>query len=281
LVLDCSHRDSVINRLDSDVRAVVVPNRVVGLRVPANDAALQVMQLCAGPILLTSANLSGQVEAQTGKEAMEMIGDQIDLVLDDGPCRIGQASTVVQVTGGDYQILREGVVDRATLDSLTGFLALVVCTGNTCRSPMGEALLRKQIAKTLECSIEELDARGVTIVSAGIAAMPGAPAAGQAIQVMQEMGLRIDDHQSQPVTGRLAQFADVIFTMTAGHRQALISQWPSLEARTFTVNIDGGDIADPIGSPIEVYRQCAHHIDDQMAKWVSKMDRSLFRKKLS
>jgi protein-tyrosine phosphatase len=272
LVVDCCHRDSVINRLDKIVKDCTAPNKQVGLRVPANEATLQIMQLCAGPILLTSANLHGQPEATSGRQALERIGDRIDLVLDDGPCRIGQPSTVVRVKGDQYEVLREGVVDKATLDSLTGFVALVVCTGNTCRSPMGEALLRKQIAQAVGCSIEELTNRGITVLSAGIAAMPGAPAATQAIQVMQEMGLQIDEHQSQPVTARLAQYADVIFTMTAGHREALISQWPALESRTFTVNINGTDIPDPIGSPIEVYRQCAGNIDQQMAQRVAQLN---------
>jgi protein-tyrosine phosphatase len=272
LVLDCCHRDSVINRLHPIVREATVPQKTVGLRVPANNKTLQIMQLCAGPILLTSANLSGKGEAKSGQEVMQMVGDKIDLVLDDGPCRIGQASTVVHVSGECYKVLREGVVDQSTLDSLSGFLALVVCTGNTCRSPMGEALLRKQIAQKLGCSPAELESRRISVQSAGIAAMPGAPAADQAVEVMQEMGLQIGDHQSQPVTPRLAQYADVILTMTEAHRQALISQWPSLESRTFTISADGSDISDPIGSPIEVYRQCAQQIDQQMAQWAAKLD---------
>lgn len=272
LVLDCCHRDSVINRLDPIVREATVPKNLLGLRVPANEKTMQIMQLCAGPILLTSANLSGQGEAKTGPDVMKMVGDRIDLVLDDGPCRIGQASTVIHVSGESYKVLREGVVDKATLDNLSGFMALVVCTGNTCRSPMGEALLRKQIANKLGCSASELQQQGINVVSAGLAAMPGAPAADQAVEVMQEMGLKICDHQSQPVTPRLAQYADVILTMTESHRQALISQWPTLESRTFTISVDGKDISDPIGSPIEVYRQCAQQIDQQMAQWAAKLD---------
>jgi tRNA threonylcarbamoyl adenosine modification protein (Sua5/YciO/YrdC/YwlC family) len=279
LVLDCCHRDSVINRLHSIVRQATVPDQTVGLRVPANDKTLQIMQLCAGPILLTSANFSGQGEAKTGVEVMQRVGDKVDLVLDDGPCRIGQASTVVQVTADGYNILREGVVDKATLDNLSGFLALVVCTGNTCRSPMGEALLRKQIAHQLGCAPLELEGMGIHVLSAGISAMPGAPAAEQAILVMEEMGMQITDHQSQPVTHRLAQYADVILTMTESHRQAVISQWPAVESRTFTISMDGNDISDPIGSPIEVYRQCAQQIEEQMARWVSKLDLSQYKGK--
>ena len=137
---------------------------------------------------------------------------------------------------------------------------------------MGEALLQQQIAKKLGCSIEELRERGVTVMSAGIAATPGAPAAQQAESVMKEMGLEISNHASQPITGRLAQFADVILTMTNGHREALVSHWPMLATRVHTVRRDGADVSDPIGAPIDVYRNCAQQIDENLAQWVDEFD---------
>ena len=129
---------------------------------------------------------------------------------------------------------------------------------------MGEGLLRKRLADRLGCSIESLTEKGVAVLSAGIAAMPGSPAAAQAIQVMSQMGIDIADHASQPITGRLAQFADIILTMTNGHRQALISHWPTLETRTKTVRRDGADVSDPIGSPVEIYQSTAKQIDENL-----------------
>jgi protein-tyrosine-phosphatase len=173
-------------------------------------------------------------------------------------------------------VLRTGLVDEATIEKLTHFIALVVCTGNTCRSPMGEGLLAQRIADRLGSSIASLENKGVTVMSAGIAAMPGAPAADPAIDVMKQFEIDISDHQSQPITGRLAKFADVILTMTNGHRQALISHWPMLETRTKTIRRDGGDIGDPIGRPIAIYRSTAEQIDQQLAEWVHEFDLSRF-----
>lgn len=276
LVLDANHPDSVINRLDDSVKKATVPNGTVGLRVPAHEATLQMMRLCAGPIVLTSANLSDQPAATDAEQVREAMGETVDLIIDDGPSKFGEASTVVQITESELTVLREGIVDEPTIRKLTNFIALVVCTGNTCRSPMGEGLLQKRMADRLGCSIESLGEKGVAVLSAGIAAMPGSPAAAQAIEVMSKMGIDIATHLSQPITGRLAQFADIILTMTNGHRQALISHWPTLETRTKTLRRDGADVSDPIGSPVEVYQSTANQIDENLIEWVKEFDLSQF-----
>lgn len=276
LVLDTDHPDSVIHRLEPSVREATIPEGTVGLRVPDHELTLQIMRLCAGPIVLTSANLSGDSPAIDGVEVRDKVGEHIDLILDDGPAKFGQASSVVRIKDNDFDVLRTGLVDEATIEKLTHFIALVVCTGNTCRSPMGEGLLAQRIADRLGVSMASLEGQGVTVMSAGIAAMPGSPAADQAIEVMRQVGVDISHHQSQPITGRLAKFADVILTMTNGHRQALISHWPMLETRTKTIRRDGGDIGDPIGRPIAIYRATAEQIDQQLSEWVPEFDLSRF-----
>lgn len=276
LVLDTDHPDSVIHRLEPSVREATIPEGTVGLRVPDHELTLQIMRLCAGPIVLTSANLSGDSPAIDGVEVRDKVGEHIDLILDDGPAKFGQASSVVRIKDNEIDVLRTGLVDEATIEKLTHFIALVVCTGNTCRSPMGEGLLAQRIADRLGVSMASLEGQGVTVMSAGIAAMPGSPAADQAIEVMRQVGVDISHHQSQPITGRLAKFADVILTMTNGHRQALISHWPMLETRTKTVRRDGGDIGDPIGRPIAIYRATAEQIDQQLSEWVPEFDLSRF-----
>jgi len=106
-------------------------------------------------------------EAVDAREIVNTFDDELDLVVDDGPCRFGQPSSVVRVSHGRYELLRAGVVPERTLRRLSSLLVLFVCTGNTCRSPMAEMLCRGMLAQRLKCGIDELEDHGVLVVSAG------------------------------------------------------------------------------------------------------------------
>lgn len=279
LVLRHDHPDSVVHRLPAEVLQTTIPSGTIGLRVPAHETTLQVLRLLAGPIVLTSANLTDQTDCVDGAQVIEQLGEEIDLILDDGRSRFGQPSSVVQVTADNkIEMLRTGVIDETTLNQLSGFIAIIVCTGNTCRSPMGEAMLRKHIAEKIGCPIDELDQHGISIMSAGISAMSGGRAAAQAIEVMGQLGLDISGHSSQPVTDRLIKFADVVFAMTASHRDAILAHWPEAAPRTHLICRDGSDVYDPIGMSVDVYRSTAEQISDNLKQWVNEHDVSSFGK---
>ena len=272
LVMDGSHSDSLLQQLPENVRTAVAPVGKVGLRVPAHQLILDVLRLTPGPLVLSSANRSGQPAPTTAEEAVDQLGESVNLVLNDGKCQFGQPSSVVEIDGDNLNLLRPGVVSESNLGRLASMMVLLVCTGNTCRSPMAEVICRDQIAKKLGCPAEELEDRGVMVMSAGIAAMPGGRPSPEAVEVMSTLNLVLDGHVAQPLSERLARYADIILTMTNGHRHAIVSQWPDLTERVEVLSVDNGDISDPIGGSLEVYRECAKQIETHLKQRIESME---------
>ncbi len=268
LVLDGHHEDSLAGRLPASVRAAVSPSGQLGFRVPDHRFVLSALRLLPGPIALTSANRGGQAEAITGTEVAEALGDDIDLILNDGPCKYGQASSVVQVAGNRLQVLRQGVVSESALRRFASLMLLIVCTGNTCRSPMAQSLAQLRLANRLGCPLDSLEDRGVMVLSAGLAAFPGSSASPEAVQVIQERGMDLTRHESRSLTDSLVLFADLILTMTQGHRNAIIDHWPEAAAKTALLCRDGQSVSDPIGGTVADYAACAQQIDQHLAEWV-------------
>ena len=271
LVIDDSHPESLVRQLPPKVRQAVSPQQAIGLRVPGHRVILDVLRMLAGPLTLTSANRAGMPEATTAKEVIDTFGEQLRLAVDDGPCRFGQPSSVVRVHQGKYEVLRAGVVPERTLRRLSSFMVLLVCTGNTCRSPMAEMFCRAMLAKRLKCNIDELEDHGVLVMSAGIAAMSGGRASSEAVQLLAELGLDLSGHETQPLTEPLVRHADVIYTMTRAHREAIVAQWPSAAERTHVLSADESDICDPIGASPERYRHCAAQIQAELRLRANEM----------
>ena len=272
LVMGDNHRDSLVQQLPQKVRNYVVPRDTIGLRVPAHRLILEVLNLMAGPLILTSANPTGHTEAVTADEVVDYFGDRVELILDDGRSQFGQPSSVVRIDNNRVELLRPGVVSDNTLKRLSNFMVLMICTGNTCRSPMAELLLQKRLAIELDCDLESLHDRGVEIMSAGIAARSGGRPSPEAVGIMREYGLDLSSHMSQPMSERVVRHADLILTMTRSHRDMVLNQWPEAVSRTRLLCVDALDVSDPIGGSVDVYRSCANQIDDHLKEQVKRLD---------
>lgn len=93
---------------------VLSGNRTIGVRMPDHTGALQLLQR-SGPLAVTSANLSGAASAISAAEVLAQLDGQFDLLLDAGVTPGGHSSTVVDCTGSNYRILREGPISEAQL----------------------------------------------------------------------------------------------------------------------------------------------------------------------
>lgn len=94
---------------------ILVPKGKVGLRSPKFALCLELIGLCSGALVGTSANLTGKSPAVSAEEVVRQMGDRVDLVLDGGRTPLGVASTVVDLTEPKFTILREGPIGRAEI----------------------------------------------------------------------------------------------------------------------------------------------------------------------
>ena len=120
---------------------------------------------------------------------------------------------------------------------------LVVCTGNTCRSPMAQAILERLGRE-----------RDVEVRSAGTGAWEEAPASSAALRTVERHGLSLGEHRSRPLAPDLLDWADHVLVMERAHKR-VVERMGAAEKVTLLSEYggDGEDIADPLGEAEERY----------------------------
>jgi L-threonylcarbamoyladenylate synthase len=100
--------------------AVTGGQATVGLRVPDHPLALEVLRAFGGGVAAPSANRYGKVSPTTARHVLDELGDDVDVVLDGGHCRVGVESTIVDLTARAPRVLRPGGVSKEALERVLG-----------------------------------------------------------------------------------------------------------------------------------------------------------------
>lgn len=222
------------------------------IRCPAHKAARAVLEKAGVAVV-------GAVAGEGVSRATDLPGEVLDkarVILDDGPAAHGKPSTVIRVHEDRFEVVRAGVYDRRIIEKMLQTTILFVCSGNTCRSPMAEAITRKVLAEWLKIPEGELAKEGYTVMSAGASAFAGAPATANSVEAAKLVGAELGNHRSRLLTQGLVHQATVVFGMARSHVEAAKGLSPHSAARIELLD-RSGEIEDPIGGDIGLYKKLA------------------------
>lgn len=257
-------------RFKENLKHVFSPEGI-GFRCPDEPIARELLGAVNTTIVAPSANPAGKPAPTEVKEILEYYqdADELSYIIDGGKTRYARPSTVVKFEEKDFNILREGVIDARSLQKALQLNLLFVCTGNTCRSPMAEALAKRYIADLLKVSPEELADYRIYIKSAGTAAFDGARPSENATIAMQKYGLDISKHRSKLLRQEDIEEADIIFVMSESHKDYIIKLAPYAKDKVKLLSENG--VPDPIGCDIDEYLKIARIIEEGTKKHIEEI----------
>ena len=243
---------------------------------PAVGCIRQMLPLVAGPLVQSVKQLVIDSDAGRAVLAEVLTTEPWDMVLLDDSRPAGELPATVRLAGDGRAVLANaGDQNEEQLRWLMGTRILFVCTGNTCRSPMAEAICKAIIAERLGCLPHELGEKGFEVHSAGVSAgfrHPASPETIEALGANEHLAEILRNHASQMVNPDLLQTADLIYAMTAGHRELLLMEFPDMAERVALLDPDDYDIPDPYGQSLSVYQMTAQAIEEAIRLRLDEWD---------
>jgi protein-tyrosine phosphatase len=261
--------NGLVYRLPDETQSFLVPDERIALRSPGHRMVREVLRLLPFPLIQVEPVRSpGQKPLSI--EDLETLGD-LEMILDAGPSQVRGVPTVVEIDASGFRVIGPGTMSESMVTQLAGTIFLFVCTGNTCRSPMAEALCKTLIARRIGCHVQDLAKQGYIVLSAGVSATDGMPAATHAVEVVKSRGGSLEGHASRRAAPDLVRQADHIIAMTADHLDALLDRVPEVGDRARLLDADGEDIDDPVGSDLATYQRTARLIEIHLGHFLDDL----------
>ncbi len=254
--------DEICNCLYGDGR--------IGLRCPETEETREISSSTVLPLLMCSLN-PYKFDACASIAVFEYFEGKIDLIVDSEECGIQNKKrlSVVKYGSTGIEVIEEGSFSSEMLQKNSLFKILFVCSGNTCRSPMAEAICKKILSDKLGCSIDSLERFGYKIGSAGVFAADGLRASKESDIVCREYGISLNGHKSRLLTRQELEESDLVFVMTESH----LSDMERIRPADFQVYLldKKAEIPDPVGQDLDVYRRCASQIERALRERIEEI----------
>ena len=250
--------------------------RKIGFRIPHYKISKILSELADCPITSTSVNISTKNNLSSAKEIKALFNNQVDIILNAGSLKNSKGSTVIDLVTMPPTILRAGAISKKEIEGFLGyqprssypdkFVITFVCSGNICRSPMAEGVLKKNIAKSKYRNFIEIGSAGTLNINNSNPTI-------ETLDVTYNAGIDITVHRSRGLDETIIRQSDIVICMALDHLHYIQDNFPEYRSRIRLLKqmglerqLSNPSIADPIGRQLSYYEKIFLQISDEVSR---------------